>query len=102
MVACHVGGRSATAAKALSDAGWTAENLTGGAVAWAAGEPDGVGTAPPGRGAEPGGNPSRWGWWGSNVQADPEDFGHHGVRGILRRGYSPLGREELYNVLSTR
>ena len=27
-----MGGRSATAAKALSDAGWTAENLTGGAV----------------------------------------------------------------------
>jgi rhodanese-related sulfurtransferase len=41
VVACHVGGRSAAAAKALSDAGWTAENLTGGAVAWAAGERDG-------------------------------------------------------------
>src|ERR1700722_5542784 len=40
VVACHVGGRSAAAAQALSDAGWTAENLTGGAVAWAAGEPD--------------------------------------------------------------
>jgi rhodanese-related sulfurtransferase len=40
VVACHVGGRSATAAKSLSDAGWTAENLTGGAVAWAAGEPE--------------------------------------------------------------
>ena len=40
VVACHLGGRSATAAKALSDAGWSAENLTGGAVAWAAGEPD--------------------------------------------------------------
>ena len=40
VVACHLGGRSATAAQALSDAGWTAENLTGGAVAWAAGEPD--------------------------------------------------------------
>jgi rhodanese-related sulfurtransferase len=39
VVACHVGGRSAVAAKALSDAGWRAENLTGGAVAWAAGEP---------------------------------------------------------------
>ena len=39
VVACHLGGRSATAAQALSDAGWTAENLTGGAVAWAAGEP---------------------------------------------------------------
>ena len=39
VVACHVGGRSAAAAQALSDAGWTAENLTGGAVAWAA-EPD--------------------------------------------------------------
>jgi rhodanese-related sulfurtransferase len=38
VVACHVGGRSAVAAQALSDAGWTAENLTGGAVAWAAGE----------------------------------------------------------------
>jgi rhodanese-related sulfurtransferase len=36
VVACHVGGRSAVAAKALSDAGWTAENLTGGAVAWVA------------------------------------------------------------------
>ena len=40
VVACHVGGRSAAAAQALSDAGWTAENLTGGAVAWAEGEPD--------------------------------------------------------------
>ena len=36
VVACHVGGRSAAAARALSDAGWAAENLTGGAVAWAA------------------------------------------------------------------
>ena len=36
VVACHVGGRSAVAAQALSEAGWTAENLTGGAVAWAA------------------------------------------------------------------
>ena len=35
-VACHVGGRSAAVAAALSDAGWSAENLTGGAVAWAA------------------------------------------------------------------
>jgi rhodanese-related sulfurtransferase len=34
-VACHVGGRSAAVAAALSDAGRTAENLTGGAVAWA-------------------------------------------------------------------
>jgi rhodanese-related sulfurtransferase len=34
VVACHMGSRSAAAAKALSDAGWTAENLTGGAVAW--------------------------------------------------------------------
>ena len=40
VVACHVGGRSATAAKALSDAGWSAENLTGGAVAWVATEGD--------------------------------------------------------------
>jgi rhodanese-related sulfurtransferase len=40
VVACHVGGRSATAADALSQAGWTAENLAGGAVAWVATEPD--------------------------------------------------------------
>ncbi len=41
VVACHMGGRSAAAAHALSEAGWSAENLTGGAVAWAASEPDG-------------------------------------------------------------
>ena len=40
VVACDAGGRSAKAATALSDAGWTAENLTGGAVAWAATEPE--------------------------------------------------------------
>ena len=34
VVACRSGQRSATAAKALGDAGWTAENLTGGALAW--------------------------------------------------------------------
>jgi rhodanese-related sulfurtransferase len=34
VVACRSGHRSASAAKALSDAGWTAENLTGGALAW--------------------------------------------------------------------
>jgi rhodanese-related sulfurtransferase len=39
VVACHVGGRSAAAADALSQAGWAAENLAGGAVAWAATEP---------------------------------------------------------------
>jgi rhodanese-related sulfurtransferase len=39
VVACHMGGRSATAAEALSEAGWTAENLAGGALAWAAGDP---------------------------------------------------------------
>jgi rhodanese-related sulfurtransferase len=39
VVACHVGGRSAAAALALSEAGWTAENLTGGAVAWVADSP---------------------------------------------------------------
>jgi rhodanese-related sulfurtransferase len=38
VVACHVGGRSAAVAKALSDAGWDAQNLTGGAVAWTAGD----------------------------------------------------------------
>ena len=41
VVACHLGGRSATAAEALSEQGWTAENLTGGAVAWAATDPEG-------------------------------------------------------------
>jgi rhodanese-related sulfurtransferase len=41
VVACHVGGRSAVAAEALSQAGWTTENLAGGAVAWAATEPEG-------------------------------------------------------------
>jgi sulfur-carrier protein adenylyltransferase/sulfurtransferase len=40
VVACHAGVRSARAGTALSDAGWTVENLTGGAVAWAATEPD--------------------------------------------------------------
>jgi rhodanese-related sulfurtransferase len=40
VVACHAGGRSARAASALSDAGWTAENLTGGAIAWTATEPE--------------------------------------------------------------
>lgn len=43
VVACHVGGRSAVAAKALSDAGWNAENLTGGAVAWASGDAEAEG-----------------------------------------------------------
>src|SRR5580704_10086021 len=41
VVACHVGGRSAVAAEALSQAGWTTENLAGGALAWAATEPEG-------------------------------------------------------------
>src|SRR5271168_1669983 len=40
-VACRSGGRSATAANALSEAGWTAENLAGGAIAWAASEAEG-------------------------------------------------------------
>jgi rhodanese-related sulfurtransferase len=40
VVACHMGGRSATAAGALSQAGWTAENLAGGALAWIATEPE--------------------------------------------------------------
>jgi rhodanese-related sulfurtransferase len=40
VVACHAGTRSAKAASALSDAGWTAENLTGGAIAWAQSEPE--------------------------------------------------------------
>jgi rhodanese-related sulfurtransferase len=37
--ACAAGARSATAANALSEAGWTAENLAGGAIAWQATEP---------------------------------------------------------------
>jgi rhodanese-related sulfurtransferase len=37
--ACHMGGRSAKAAAALSEAGFTTENLAGGAVAWAETEP---------------------------------------------------------------
>lgn len=41
VVACQGGVRSAKAATALSEAGWTAENLTGGAIAWAASEPEG-------------------------------------------------------------
>jgi rhodanese-related sulfurtransferase len=41
VVACHAGGRSAAAATALSEAGYDAENLTGGAIAWAATEPEG-------------------------------------------------------------
>jgi sulfur-carrier protein adenylyltransferase/sulfurtransferase len=40
VVACAAGVRSAKAATALSEAGWTTENLTGGAVAWAATEPE--------------------------------------------------------------
>lgn len=36
-VACHSGGRSAAAAAALSEVGFTTENLTGGALAWVAG-----------------------------------------------------------------
>jgi rhodanese-related sulfurtransferase len=35
VVACAAGVRSATAAAALSEAGWTTENLAGGAIAWA-------------------------------------------------------------------
>ncbi len=41
VVACRVGGRSAVAAQALSEAGWSAENLTGGAEAWVASEAGG-------------------------------------------------------------
>jgi rhodanese-related sulfurtransferase len=39
VVACAAGGRSAKAATALSEAGWNAENLTGGAIAWQETEP---------------------------------------------------------------
>jgi rhodanese-related sulfurtransferase len=41
VVACAAGVRSAQAATALSDAGWNAENLAGGAAAWVATEPAG-------------------------------------------------------------
>lgn len=40
VVTCHMGGRSAAATEALVSAGWSAENLAGGAVAWVASEPD--------------------------------------------------------------
>jgi rhodanese-related sulfurtransferase len=38
VVACHTGGRSAAATEALVRAGFSAQNLAGGAVAWAASE----------------------------------------------------------------
>jgi rhodanese-related sulfurtransferase len=38
VVVCHAGIRSAVAAEALSRAGWPAESLTGGALAWIAAE----------------------------------------------------------------
>ena len=38
VVACHTGGRSAVATDALVRAGFPAENLAGGAVAWVASE----------------------------------------------------------------
>ncbi|MHB1931217.1 MAG: rhodanese-like domain-containing protein [Acidimicrobiales bacterium] len=40
MVICHAGVRSAAAADALSKAGWNAQTLIGGAVAWVATEPE--------------------------------------------------------------
>jgi rhodanese-related sulfurtransferase len=40
VVACAAGSRSAAVASALSERGWSAENLTGGAIAWAAMESD--------------------------------------------------------------
>jgi rhodanese-related sulfurtransferase len=40
VVACRSGQRSAATAQALSDAGWSAENLAGGAIAWAADDSD--------------------------------------------------------------
>lgn len=39
--ACAGGTRSAKAATALNEAGWSTENLTGGAIAWQATEPEG-------------------------------------------------------------
>jgi rhodanese-related sulfurtransferase len=39
VVLCHSGMRSASACDALNEAGWAAENLAGGAVAWIASEP---------------------------------------------------------------
>lgn len=40
VVACAAGNRSARVAVALSERGWNAENLAGGAIAWADKEPD--------------------------------------------------------------
>jgi rhodanese-related sulfurtransferase len=39
VVACAAGSRSAVVAAALSERGWTAESLAGGAIAWAAARP---------------------------------------------------------------
>lgn len=39
VVVCHAGVRSAAAAAALARAGWPAENLAGGVLAWLATEP---------------------------------------------------------------
>jgi sulfur-carrier protein adenylyltransferase/sulfurtransferase len=52
VVACRSGQRSAAAAHALSDAGWSAENLAGGAIAWTAGDAD-AGEAAGGEPARP-------------------------------------------------
>jgi rhodanese-related sulfurtransferase len=38
VVACHSGSRSAAVAEALNRGGWSAQNLTGGALAWVATE----------------------------------------------------------------
>jgi len=38
VVTCHMGGRSAAATEALVNAGWPAENLAGGALAWVTSE----------------------------------------------------------------
>src|ERR1700726_1640382 len=56
VVACHVGGRSAAAAKALSDAGRPASATSRG----------------PTRGPRGARSQGRWGWWGSNPR--PKDY----------------------------
>jgi len=45
VVACRSGVRSAQAAQALSEAGWSAENLTGGMLAWVEDESSAAGGA---------------------------------------------------------
>jgi rhodanese-related sulfurtransferase len=40
VVVCHAGVRSAVAAEALGNAGWTAASMAGGALSWVAADPE--------------------------------------------------------------